>query len=163
MIIMNLLIRSGLIGGAIGGEAMVLLVLLNTILLRNFAQGNFSENQPFLVFVWAIVYPLLVILIFEIGGIFSAWLCRKNMPTGKDAFIPGIITGITMGIIFEIMWIANILSLAAHASQGLPGYFTGQENSLMVIGLLVLLVMMGSILSSFGSYIFSQESLKIQE
>ena len=162
MITMNLLIRSGLIGGAIGGEAMVLLVLLNTILLRNFAQGNFSESQPFLVFVWAVVYPLLVILIFEISGIFSAWLCRKNMPIGKEALIPGIITGITIGIIFEIMWIANILSLAAHASQGLPGYIPGQENSSMVIGLLVILVIMGGILSSFGSYIFSQESMKMQ-
>ena len=160
MIIMNLLIRSGLIGGAIGGEAMVLLVLLNTILLKNFAQGNFSGNQQFLVFVWAVVYPLLVILIFEIGGIFSAWLCRKNMPTGKDALVPGAITGITMGIIFEIMWIANILSLAAHAAEGIPGFLTGQENSLIVIGLLIMLVAMGGVLSSFGSYIFSQESIK---
>ena len=84
------------------------------------------------------------------------------MPTGKEAFIPGIITGITMGIIFEIMWIANILSLAAHASAGLPGYFTGQENSLVVIALLILLVMMGGVLSSFGSYIFSQESMKMR-
>ena len=75
---MNLLIRSGLIGGAIGGEAMVLLVLVNTLLLRDFANGNFSETQPGLVFAWGIAYPLLVILVFEIGGIFSSWLCRDS-------------------------------------------------------------------------------------
>jgi hypothetical protein len=156
---MNLLIRSGLVGGAIGGEAMVVLVLLNTILLRNFADGNYSETRPSLVLAWMIAYPLLVILIFEIGGIFSAWLCRKNMPTGKETLLPGVITGITIGIILEIMWIANILSLAARAAAGVPGFFMGQENSLIVVGLLIVLVVMGGILSAFGSYIFSRQAM----
>jgi hypothetical protein len=157
---MNILIRSGLIGGAIGGEVMVLLVLVNTILLRDFVQGNFPVTQPSLVLAWGIIYPLMVILIFELSGIFSGWLCRKDMPKGRDALIPGIITGVTIGIILEVMWIANILSLATHAAEGLPGFFTGQNNSLVVIGLLIVLVVMGGILSSFGSYIFAQQSVK---
>jgi hypothetical protein len=157
---MNLIIRSGLIGGAIGGEAMVLLVLLNTILLRNFADGNFSKTHPSLVLAWMIAYPLLVIMIFEIGGIFSAWLYSKTIHTGKEALMPGIITGITIGIILEIMWIANILSLAARAATVVPGFFMGQENSLVIIGLLIILIVMGGILSGFGSYIFSLRSIK---
>jgi hypothetical protein len=159
MINMNLLIRSGLIGGAIGGEVMVLLVLVNTILLRDFAQGNFPETQPSLVLVWGIIYPLFVILVFEGGGMFSAWLCRKDAPTGKEALIPGIIAGITIGIILEIMWIANILSLAAHAAEGIPGFGMGHENSPIIIGILIVLVVMGGILSASGSYIFSQRSI----
>ena len=157
---MNLLIRSGLIGGAIGGEVMVLLVLLNTILLRDFANGNFSETHPSMVLAWMIAYPLLVILIFEISGIFSAWLSRKNIPTGKEALLPGVITGITIGIIVEIMWIANIMSLADRAASGGSGFFMGHENSLIVVGLLIILVVMGGILSGFGSYIFSQRTIR---
>lgn len=157
---MNLLIRSGLIGGAIGGEAMVLLVLVNTILMRNFAQGSFHDTEPSIVFAWGIAYPLLVILVFEIGGIFSSWLCRDHVHTGKEALLPGIIAGIMIGIILEIMWIANILSLAAHAAEGAPGIFMGHGNSLMVIVFLIVLVLMGSVLSGFGSYIFSLRSIK---
>jgi len=157
---MNLLIRSGLIGGAIGGEAMVLLVLVNTILLRSFAQTTFNETQTLLAFTWGIIYPLLVILVFEIGGIFSSWLCRNHVQTGKEALLPGIIAGITIGIILEIMWIANILSLAARAAEGVSGLFMGHENSLLVIILLIVLVLMGSVLSAFGSYIFSVRSIK---
>lgn len=153
---MNQMIRSGLIGGAIGGEAMVLLVLVNSILLRDFAIGNFSETNPTLVLVWMIVYPLLVILIFEAGGILSAWLSRKRAPTGKEVVITGVIAGITIGIILEVMWIANILSLAARAAADVPEFGIGYENSLIVVGLLIVLVGMGSILSASGAYIFSQ-------
>jgi hypothetical protein len=153
---MNQMIRSGLIGGAIGGEAMVLLVLVNSLILRNFATGNFSETNPSLVLVWMILYPLLVILIFEAGGIFSAWLSRKHAPTKKEVFITGVIAGITIGIILEVMWIANILSLAARAAADVPGFGIGYENSLIVVGLLIVLVGMGSILSASGAYIFSQ-------
>jgi len=153
---MNPLIRSGLIGGAIGGEVMVLLVLINTILLRDFAQGNFSETQPSLVLAWVIAYPLLVILIFEAGGIFSAWLSRKHAHTGKEALMTGVIAGITIGILLEIMWIANILSLASRTAEEVTGFGMGHENSLIVIGLLIVLVVMGGIVSASGSYIFSQ-------
>jgi hypothetical protein len=154
---MNLLIRSGLIGGAIGGETMVLVVLVNTLLLRDFARENFSGTQPSLVLGWMIVYPLLIILIFEMGGIFSAWLSPNHIFTEKEGLIPGAIAGITIGIILEIMWIANILSLAARTAARVPGFFLGQENSLIVVGLLIVLVIMGGILSAFGSYVFSRQ------
>ncbi len=157
---MNLLIRSGLIGGAIGGEAMVLLVLVNTLLLRDFTNGNFSETHLSLVLIWGIAYPLLVILVFEIGGILSSWLCRNHVHTQREALLPGIIAGITIGIILEIMWIANILSLAANAAEGAYGIFMGHENVLMVVVFLVILVVMGGILSGFGSYIFSLRSIQ---
>ncbi len=157
---MNLLIRSGLVGGAIGGEAMVLLVLVNTIFLRNFAQENLGETQPLLVLAWGIAYPLLVILVFEVGGIFSSWLCRDHVHTGKEALLPGIIAGITIGIILEIMWIANILTLAARAAEEATGFFGGHENSLIAIVFLIVLVTMGGVLSAFGSYIFSLRSIK---
>jgi hypothetical protein len=152
---MNLLIRSGLIGGAIGGEAMVLLVLVNTILLRNFAQGN----QASLLFAWGIAYPLFVILIFEAGGIFASWLCRDHLHTGHEALLPGIIAGIMIGIILEIMWLANILSLASRAADHIPGTFMGLENSVMVILVLIVLVIMGGVLSGFGSFVFSLRSV----
>jgi hypothetical protein len=154
---MNLLIRSGLIGGAIGGETMVLVVLVNTLLLGDFARENFSGTQPSLVLGWMIAYPFLIILIFEMGGIFSAWLSRNHICTQKEGLIPGAIAGITIGIILEIMWIANILSLAARTAARVPGFFLGQENSLIVVGLLIVLVMMGGILSAFGSYVFSRQ------
>jgi len=157
---MNLLIRSGLIGGAIGGEAMLLLVLVNTLVLREFSSGNFSETQLGIVFAWGIAYPLLVILVFEIGGIFSSWLCRNHVHTQREALMPGLIAGITIGIILEIMWIANILSLATRVAEGTNGIFMGPENALMVVVLLLILVVMGGILSAFGSYIFSLRSIR---
>ena len=40
--------------------------------------------------------------------------------------MPGIIAGITIGIILEIMWIANILSFAAHAAEGAYGHLHGR-------------------------------------
>jgi hypothetical protein len=74
--------------------------------------------------------------------------------------MPGIIAGIMIGIILEIMWIANILSLAARAAEGANGFFGGPGNALMVVVLLLVLVVMGSILSAFGSYIFSLRSIR---
>ena len=152
---MNLLIRSGLIGGAIGGETMVLVVLVNTLLLRDFARENFSGTPSSFVLGWMIVYPLLIILIFEMGGIFSAWLSRNNIFTEKEGLIPGAIAGITIGIILEIMWMANILSLASRPVKFGSGMVAGTGNSLVVIFLLIILVVMGSVLSLFGSYIYS--------
>jgi hypothetical protein len=154
---MNYLVRSGLIGGAIGGEAMVLLVLINTILLRTIAASGSGSTRPLFPALWNIAYPLLVILVFEISGIFSSWLCRDHAQTGKEALFPGIITGIMIGIILEIMLIANILSLASRAAERVPGLL-GQSDSLMVVLILLVLVVMGSVLSGFGSYIFSTRS-----
>ena len=151
---MSAIIRAGLIAGAIGGEAMILLVLVNTILLKSFATDQYLKTNSGLVAFWGIAYPLIVILIFEGGGIFSSWLCRSHLQTRRDALIAGTITGITMGIILEIMWMANILSLASHAVKSGSG-IAGNGNTLVVIFLLIILVVMGSILSAFGSYLFS--------
>ena len=38
--------QSGIIAGAIGGESIVLVVLVNTLLLRAFAQGNLPSTDP---------------------------------------------------------------------------------------------------------------------
>lgn len=152
---MNTIIRAGLIAGAIGGETMILLVLVNTILLQTFATGRYSQTNPELVAAWGIAYPLIVILVFEGGGIFSSWLCRFNLETRKDALIAGTITGITIGIILEIMWMANILSLASRSVRPGPGIVLGNGNPFFVIFLLIILVVMGTVLSAFGSYIYS--------
>jgi hypothetical protein len=152
---MNTVIRAGLIAGAIGGEAMILLVLVNTILLRSFATGEYSQTNPGIVAFWGIAYPLIVILVFEGGGIFSSWLCRADLRTRRDALITGTIAGITIGIILEIMWMANILSLASRPVKFGSGIIAGTGNSVVVIFLLIILVVMGSILSAFGSYIYS--------
>jgi hypothetical protein len=157
---MNAIIRAGLIAGAIGGEVMILLVLVNTILLRNFAAGQYSQTNPAMVAGWGIAYPLIVILVFEGGGIFSSWLCRLHLETRKDALIAGTITGITIGIILEIMWMANILSLASRSVKSGSGILAGNGNSLFVIFLLIILVLMGSILSAFGSYIYSEHHFR---
>jgi hypothetical protein len=152
---MNTVIRAGLIAGAIGGETMILLVLVNTILLRSFASGNYLQTNPGLVAFWGIAYPLIVILVFEGGGIFSSWLCRADLRARRDALITGTIAGITIGIILEIMWMANILSLASRPVKFGSGIVAGNGNPLAVIFLLIILVVMGSILSAFGSYIYS--------
>lgn len=57
------------------------------------------------------------------------------------------------------MWIANILSLAAHAAEGPAGYFLGQSKPLVVVLFLLVLVLMGCVLSAFGSFIFSLRSI----
>jgi len=151
---MNDIIKSGLIAGAIGGEAMILLVLVNTILLKSFVTDQ-NLKMSGLVALWGVAYPLIIILVFEGGGIFSSWLCRVHIHNGRDALIAGIITGITIGIILEIMWMANILSLASHSVKIGSGILAGTGSSLVVIFLLITLVGMGSILSAFGSYIYS--------
>jgi len=151
---MNSITRSGLVAGAISGEVIVLLILVNTILIRDFARGNPGQYGSVLG-VWEILYPLLIISVFEGGGIFSAWLIRKEVTTGKSSLIAGFITGITIGIIFEIMWIANIISLVSHTVMNGSGYFAGYENIVLTIGLLIILAVMGGVLSAFGSYIYS--------
>ena len=51
--------QSGIIAGAIGGESIVLVVLVNTLLLRAFAQGNLPPSDP-KVIAWNAVYPFLL-------------------------------------------------------------------------------------------------------
>jgi hypothetical protein len=152
---MSTVIRAGLIAGAIGGEAMILIVLVNTILLRSFAAGRYPETNPGLVAVWGIAYPLIVILVFEGGGIFSSWLCRAELRSRRDALITGTIAGITIGIILEIMWMANILSLASRSLRFGSDALAGYGSSVAVVILLLVLVAMGSVLSAFGAYIYS--------
>ena len=38
--------QCGLIAGALGGESIVLLVLVNTLLLKAFSQGGFTLSDP---------------------------------------------------------------------------------------------------------------------
>jgi hypothetical protein len=152
---MNAIVRAGLIAGAIGGEAMILLVLVNTILLRTFSAGRYAETNPGIVSSWGIIYPLLVILVFEGGGIFSSWLCRASLKARRDAVITGTIAGITIGIILEIMWLANILSLASRSVRFGSDVLMGYGSSIVVVLLLITLVAMGSVLAAFGSYIYS--------
>jgi hypothetical protein len=155
---MNSLLRFGLISGAICGEAMVLLVLVNTILIRQFEAGGTVQTGSIGPYIWGIAYPLLVILIFEAGGIFSSWLCRGEKQTPAESLIPGFVTGVMVSIILEIMWVSNILSLASHALRNGSDYGMGYGNSLLTIAILLVLVLMGGILSAFGSYIFSMRN-----
>jgi len=155
---MNSLLRCGLISGAICGEAMVLLVLVNTILIRQFAAGNISISGSAGPYLWGIVYPLLVILIFEAGGIFSSWLCRGENMSPRESLIPGLITGIMVSIILETMWISNLLSLASHTLKTGSDSVMGYGDSFVTIGILLVLILMGGILSAFGSYIFSMRN-----
>jgi hypothetical protein len=152
---MNAIIRAGLIAGAIGGEAMILLVLVNSILLKSVASGQSPAASPALAAFWAVAYPLIVILVFEGSGIFSSWLCRAELQSRKEALVAGAITGVNIGIILEIMWMANILSLASRSLPFGPDAVMGYGSSVAVIFLLVILVVMGSILAAFGSYIFA--------
>jgi hypothetical protein len=149
----NPVIHCGLIAGALGGETIVLLVLVNTILLKNFAAQHLLQNDP-VVATWITAYPLLVIAIFEIWGVCAAWLARLELSTWNDALITGFIAGILIGIILEIMWIANILSMVAHEWGQRADFFLGYGNTFLIIGILILFVLMGGILSGFGSYIF---------
>lgn len=157
---LNIIIRAGLIAGAIGGEVMILLVLVNSILLRIFATDQSLQTNPALVASWGIAYPLIVILVFEGSGIFSSWLCRSDLKTQKEALITGIISGVIIGIILEIMWMANILSLASRSMRFGSDVMPGYGSSAAVAFLLIILVVMGSILSAFGSYIYSAHHFK---
>ena len=138
---------------------MVLLVLTNTILLRNFAAAGTAGSPPIVAIAWSLAYPLLVILIFEIGGIFASWLCRAHVHRGREALIPGVIAGIVIGIILEIMWLANIMSLASRAAEGVNISFMGHGDAAMTIMFLIVLVIMGGVLSGFGSFVFSLRSI----
>jgi hypothetical protein len=134
---------------------MVLLVLVNTILLRQFAAGGMSQTGSY---VWGITYPLLVILIFEAGGIFSSWLCRGEKQTPAESLIPGFVTGVMVSIILETMWISNLISLASHALKNGSDYVMGYGDSFVTIAILLVLILMGGILSAFGSYIFTMRN-----
>jgi hypothetical protein len=155
---MNILLRSGLIAGAIGGEAVVLLVLVNTIIIRDFTPVNMTEGTPAILSLWGIFYPLLIIVVFEAGGMLSAQLAKKEIRTRAESLLVGFITGIMISIFLEIMWIANILSLAAHTLSSSPGSFMGYGSILLTICLMIVLVLMGGVLSSFGSYIVHEIS-----
>jgi hypothetical protein len=134
---------------------MVLLVLVNTILLQQFAAGGMSQTGSY---VWGITYPLLVILIFEAGGIFSSWLCRGEKQTPAESLIPGFVTGVMVSIILETMWISNLISLASHALKNGSDYVMGYGDSFVTIAILLVLILMGGILSAFGSYIFTMRN-----
>jgi Na+-driven multidrug efflux pump len=151
---MEPVVRCGLIAGAISGEVIVLLVLVNTILIRNFSGPQGSAGNTLAFSIWNITYPLLVILIFEIGGIFSARLCRRHITPGKEALISGFITGISTGIILEIMWFSRIVSLVVRTGEN-PTGTAGFVGIVMTVGLLLILVIMGGVLSAFGSYIYA--------
>jgi hypothetical protein len=160
---MNAIIRAGLIAGAIGGEVMILLVLVNSILLRSFATGQSPVANPLLGASWGVAYPLIVILVFEGSGIFSSWLCRADLQSRKEALIAGAITGVNIGIILEIMWMANILSLASRSLRFGLDLIPGYGNSAAVAFLLIVLVVMGSILSAFGAYIYSAQHFRMDD
>lgn len=155
---MNPITRYGLIAGAICGEVMVLVVLINIILINDYSgAGSSSAGIPVLD-IWNIAYPLIVIIIFEIGGIFAARLCRACLARPKDAFLTGFISGVTTGIILEVMWFSNIVSLVVHS--GNAGSVLSSGGSIfIVIGLLIVLVVMGGILSAFGAYIYSTRTI----
>jgi hypothetical protein len=145
--------QSGLIAGALGGESVVLLVLINTILLKSFAKGDISINDP-LIIAWNTLYPFLIIVIFEGWGVFAAWLGKPGLKNRTDALLAGFISGILIGILLEIMWIAQIISLIGNNLGQYTGLFTGYSNTLLMVGVLIIFVMLGGVLSGFGSYIF---------
>jgi hypothetical protein len=147
--------RCGLIAGAISGEIMVLIVLINIILIRNYSgTGTASAGIPVLG-IWNIAYPLLVIIVFEMGGIFASRLCRRQTEGPKDSFLTGMIAGVTAGIILEVMWFFDIVSLVFHTGNANAALTSGYESVFLVAGLLIVLVFMGGILSAFGAYIYS--------
>jgi len=152
---MNSLVRCGLISGAICGEAMVLLVLVNTILIRYFSDAGVSQTGSSDLFLWGVAYPLLVILIFEAGGLFSSWLCRGEKQTPAESLIPGFVAGVTVAIILEIMWLSDLMSLASHAMKNGSDFIMGYGDSAVTIAILFVLIIMGGILSAFGSYVFN--------
>ena len=122
---MNPVTRCGLIAGAICGEVMVLLVLINIIIIKDFA----------------------------------ARLCRAYLAGARDAFLTGFIAGVTTGIILEVMWFSNIVSMAVHNTGSDQG--TRVAGIVTVILLLIILVLMGGILSAFGSYIYSTRTVPV--
>ncbi len=147
--------RCGLIAGAISGEIMVLIVLINIILIRNYSgTGTASAGIPLIV-IWNVAYPLLVIIVFEMGGIFAGRLCRRQTEGPKDSFLTGMIAGVTTSIILEVMWFSDIVSLVVHTGYANSALTSGYESVFLVVGLLIVLVFTGGILSAFGAYIYS--------
>jgi hypothetical protein len=145
--------QCGLIAGAIGGESIVLLVLVNVIILKNSAGTDIFGNGV-LVNLWNAIYPFLIIALFEVWGIFAAWLGIRGLKNRTDALLTGFIAGVMMGILLEVMWIANILSLIASQWGRYAGGFSGYGGTALLIGVLIVFVVMGAVLSGFGSYIF---------
>ena len=66
----------------------------------------------------------------------------------------GFISGIMIGILLEVMWVAQIISLISHQLNQYSHLFMGYGNTLLTIGILIIFVVLGGILSGFGSYIF---------
>jgi len=145
--------QCGLIAGAIGGETMVLLVLLNTIVLMHLAGLGLFRGEPVIV-LWNTLYPLFIIGIFEFWGIFAAWLAGPRIAGRLEWFLVGFITGIMIGVILEVMWFSNILSLLGRNISAGSGLIGGSVSPLITIGLLISLALTGGILSGFGSFIF---------
>jgi hypothetical protein len=145
--------QSGLIAGAIGGESIVLVVLVNTLIIRAFTQENLLPGDP-KVIAWNTIYPFLIIAIFEGWGVFAAWLGRTELRSDNDAFIAGFIAGIVIGILLEVMWVAQLISLIAHQFGSYSGVFAGYGNIIVIPMILVIFVVLGGILSGFGAYIF---------
>ena len=153
--------RCGLISGAICGEIMVLVVLVNVIMIRSYPETGQSTAGISVMMAWNIIYPLIVIIIFEIGGIFASRLCRRRLGEPKNAFLSGFIAGITTGIILEVMWFSNIVSLVIHSGNTNGVLSSGYQSVFMVIGLLIVLVLMGGILSAFGAYVYSARTTTV--
>ena len=147
--------RCGLISGAICGEIMVLVVLINIIMIRSYPENGQASSGISTLMVWNITYPLIVIIIFEIGGIFASRLCRRRIGEPKNAFLAGFISGVTTGIILEVMWFSNIVSLVIHTGNSGAVLTSGIGSILLVIALLIVLVVMGGVLSAFGSFMYS--------
>ncbi|WP_292426237.1 hypothetical protein [Methanoregula sp.] len=145
--------QCGLVAGALGGESIVLLVLVNTLLLKAFAQENLPISDP-KVIVWNTIYPFLIIVIFEGWGVFAAWLGTSELKNRTDALLTGFISGIMIGILLEVMWIAQIFSMIAHQLNQYSSLSAGYGNTLLTIGILIIFAILGGILSGFGSYIF---------
>ena len=81
--------RCGLIAGAISGEIMVLIVPINIILIRNYSgTGTASAGIP-LIGIWNVAYPLLVIIVFEMGESSRAGCVADRPKARKIPSLPG--------------------------------------------------------------------------
>ena len=79
---------------------------------------------------------------------------ENRLKNRTDALLAGFISGILIGILLEIMWIAQIISLIGNNLGQYTGLFTGYGNTLLTVGVLIIFVILGGVLSGFGSYIF---------
>ena len=66
-----------------------------------------------------------------------------------------MIAGVTTSIILEVMWFSDIVSLVVHTGYANSALTSGYESVFLVVGLLIVLVFTGGILSAFGAYIYS--------